>query len=390
MPICFEVSGPSLPARWILMRRDSPHVGNGETLIDAQWLDSYEPFLEADDSEGLARFLSDSDLTAKKTELGFLLIDAVESGATRCLREIIKLPLALESAGGEALGAAARDGDLEAVRLLRSCPLDLRQPTWEPDCDWDHLVTGAMLSMEPEIVEIACAPEVISAAGPNWLDEAMEIVMTSESPRRWIGAASLGAGLLAWLESLEPTASWPQAIGRFSRFLERAEGAPESIEETGAALATYSRSDDATLEDVIHRLAFGADFDVALRFLEPAEQLRAHGAEVVVWMARKASTPFEPDPDRGWKQIEDVLDRGVGMDGRDDYGRTALMYAVWKTEGREAMLEKMISLNADLNATAVNTRRVAESVWDFSQKGFAKRSYGELLRRHGAKSAREQ
>ena len=336
------------------------------------------------DLEGLRQFLEGAK---QQSVLGLLLIDAIEAGADDCFQWLLDFEEIIELGGGEALGTAGREGRADYVEALLAAGADTRMPEWEPESDWDNLLTGAMLSMNSRIMELACEAGAVDTSDPRWLEEAIEVGVKSKKKDRWPTLTRFGAALVDRLESGQGEEIASGVLGKLAKRLE-SRGAPEEAKSVGQELRPYVNAVETLREELTDRVIEG-DFEKVLDLLQQQEVGELLKAEMLVWLAKTSGTPYCPDPDRGWWAVERLLEEEVRMDGVDAFGRTALIHTVWKTEGREDLIRKMIEKGANINAVTVDRTGLRQSVLDYSQLGFAPKEYGELLRSLGAKTAEE-
>lgn len=347
--------------------------------------------LRSDDHGELRRLLQNLPAGERISLLEMpLLFEAIELEADECTKLLLEEHAdSARLSGGEALGATARRGQVEFVRLLLAAGADPNQPEWENDSDWDTLLTGSMQSMHPEIVVMACVEENFSQLDARWLNEALALGLSSRKKTSLQCLEIFGRALLARLESGELGPLVQGDLKKLSKKLMKSKSATAESLAISRGLASYL-SAKAALWDELTDLVVEQEFEEALELFDK-QSLSVQGdlsAELLAMISRCSGYAGSLDPE-GWRAFEKLLAQGVALNGVDDLGRTALMNVVRLTHDNGALIERMVDLGADVNAIVVEENGEVKSVFDFARHGFDGQRHSTLIRDLGGKSAAE-
>ncbi|MEM7352872.1 MAG: hypothetical protein AAF657_18900, partial [Acidobacteriota bacterium] len=198
-------------------------------------------YLQSDNHRKLRQFLAElprDERAAVLTEPS-LLFDALADEADQCVELLLTEYGESVAVSGEALGVAAQRGQVDVVRRLLAAGADPNQPAWEHDCDFDTLLTGAMQSMHPEIVTIACSPENFAQLEVGWLNEALALGLSSRKKKSFDCLTVFGQALLVRLETGELAHLTQGDLKKLSRRLARSKAANAESIDIGQALASH-------------------------------------------------------------------------------------------------------------------------------------------------------
>lgn len=322
------------------------------------------------------------------TALGLLLLDAVENGAKRCFHLLLGHEDAIKLGGPTALGAAARAGDIEAVQALLDANVDLSRPKWQLDADEDHAIRGAMLSMNPEIMEAICSAGGVDRADAGWINEAMEIGATSRKKTSSECLLHFGKALVDRMRRDDAVALESSVLKKITKRMLRKTSPPE-MKTIGKELNQRVDSEAALRQEIVKCIAQGRKFEKLFQILggltEPKSRQMAE--MVVPWVARKAPGSSFTEP--GWWALEKLLELEISVDGVDGFGRTALAYVVWRSQDRQDLIDRLIELGANVNATDVGDTGRVRAILDYSYLNKVRGTYSEYLRNLGANTAEE-
>ena len=303
-----------------------------------------------DDAEGLKAFLAEGAATeGQDTLAGLLLVQAIEERASKCFEALLSVPEAVELGGGEALGAAARVGSLAWTQRLLDAGVGFDEPPHDPESDSDHALVGAMLSMNPTITAAVCSAGALLESDPGWIDDALNIALTSKVRSRWECMAILAEHLTRHTDTVIPTLD-AKIVQAFGRRVADSKKLPAETRALGQRLAAAVDQNEALHDTLLERI-FDGEYSQALEILEaaPTDSRAAWSSEALAWIAGACYADEEEHGSALWA-VDRLMAQGVALDAVDSYGRTALINLVWETQGLESLVRRMVEQGADVNA----------------------------------------